>query len=54
MHALFVHFNCFGSAKIIEISHDLTDLQSHVHVHCYILGTTAKMQVLIFPGKVST
>jgi len=34
MHALFCTFFCgFGSAKIIEIGQDLTELQSNVH--CY-------------------
>ena len=42
MHALFCKlFSGFGSAKIIEIGYDLTELQSNVH--CYVLGATAKM-----------
>jgi len=31
----FVHFSRLGSAKIIEIGEDLTELQSNVH--CYVL-----------------
>jgi len=36
MHALFHTFlSGFGTAKIIEIGEDLTELQSNVH--CYVL-----------------
>jgi len=31
----FVHFSDFGTAKIIEIRYDLTELQSNVY--CYVL-----------------
>ena len=42
MHALFsTFFSGFGTAKVIEIGKDLTELQSNVHY--YILAITAKM-----------
>jgi len=42
MHALFhTLFSGFGTAKIIDIREDLTELQSNVH--CYVLWIMAKM-----------
>ena len=46
MPCFFYIFSCFGSTKIIEIGSDLRDLQSHVH--CYVLGTTAKCRFWFF------
>jgi len=33
MHALFCTFFGFGSAKVIEIGYDLTELQSNVRIN---------------------